>query len=205
MLSIATASAKNLFFSPDGEKLLYTATDTVTIPEGLTPPLPASNSQPESRDLEPGNVYVYDLKEDKNFLLIQSPAEIDPDSYSKPQLITDLSEASLFDTIPATESAQPKLQDLLSLENTLQNFRTQYSSFPFLNYQWFPTSKHILLNQNGAINIIEYDATNLTTLYQGRFDENFVYPWPDGSKLIILTNLTQNPNLPPNLYTINLK
>ncbi len=202
MIQIATASAKNIYFSPDGEKLLYTATQNVTIPEELIPQLPASNSQPQSRQIEPGSVYIYDLKEDRNFLIYNSPQtqEDDIESFTKIQLITNLDESTLF---AATDSS--KLRDPNNLTQTIANFRGQYSSFPFLDYQWFPTSKHVLINSQDGINIIEYDNTNQTTLFQGTYYENFVYPWPNGSKIIILTNLTNNPNLPPNLYSINLK
>jgi len=203
MIHIATASAKNVYFSPNGEKLIFTATESITIPNKLIPPIPASNSQSESRTLTPDHVYIYDLQEDKNFLLF-TPDQI-TDSFTKPQLVTDFSVSSLFDTTPATVSATPILQDPTSLAQTITNFRTQYSSFPFLNYQWFPTSKHIVINTNGVVDIIEYDATNRTTLYQGSFQENFAYPWPNGTRLLILTNLTNNPALPPNLYSINLK
>lgn len=207
MFEVVTSSAKNIYFSPNGEKMLYTATKQATIPEELIPQLPASNSQPESRTIEPGNVYVYDIKEDKNFLILNQPAELPESDFTKFQLVTDISEQSLFATPDATSSAvfNFKLRDPLSLENTLDNFKAQYSSFPFTNYQWFPTSKHILVNSGGTVSIVEYDATNLTDLYSGYFLNDFVYPWTDGSKLIILTNVTQNPAIPPNLYTIELK
>lgn len=70
LLEILSDSAKNLEFSLDETKLLYTATASAQIPEELIPPLPAPNSQPENRNLEPGKIYVYDLKEDKNFYLM---------------------------------------------------------------------------------------------------------------------------------------
>lgn len=205
MINIATSSAKNLYFSPNGEKLLYTATQEVTIPENLTSPLPATNSQPESRTLIPGNIYIYDLKEDKNFLILESSQDNNPSQFTKPGLVTDLSVSSIFDATIATQSAEPILQDPASMVQTVENFRTQYSSFPFTHYQWFPTSQHILVNDNGRIDIVEYDSTNRINLYQGKFEENFVYPWPNGTKLLILTNPTGNPELPPNLYAINLK
>lgn len=58
-------------FAPDETKLLYTATASATIPEEIVPPLPATNTQPERRDLKPGEIYVYDLKEDKNFFITE--------------------------------------------------------------------------------------------------------------------------------------
>lgn len=69
MEQIVTNSAKNLLWSPDETKLAYTATASATIPENLIPPLPAANTQPESRNIAPGKMYVYDLKEDRNFLV----------------------------------------------------------------------------------------------------------------------------------------
>ncbi len=65
--NIATASAQNINFSPNDEKIFYLATDSAKIPENLLPHPPARSSQPEEREIKPGNIYVYDLKEDTNF------------------------------------------------------------------------------------------------------------------------------------------
>ncbi len=64
---ILTSSTTNLIWSPKENKLLYTATASAVIPEKLIAPLPGSNTQPESRILSPGKIYVYDLEEDRNF------------------------------------------------------------------------------------------------------------------------------------------
>jgi len=66
---ILTQTATNFDFSLDGEKLLYQATASAQIPANLTPPLPSSSTQKEEREIQPGRIYVYDLKEDKNFLI----------------------------------------------------------------------------------------------------------------------------------------
>lgn len=68
----------NVRFSPDETKILYTATGSATIPEEIVSPLPAANTQPESRQIEPGKTYVYDLKEDKNFFIMEEPKEVNP-------------------------------------------------------------------------------------------------------------------------------
>jgi len=65
----------SFFFSPDQTKILYTATESAVIPENIIPPLPASNTQPEERQIEPNQVYVYDLKEDKNFFILEKQPE----------------------------------------------------------------------------------------------------------------------------------
>ncbi len=70
VLKIATSSAEAVSFSLDETKILYTATASAQIPEELITPVPAANSQPESRNLEPKKIYVYDLKEDRNFYIM---------------------------------------------------------------------------------------------------------------------------------------
>jgi len=69
---------------------------------------------------------------------------------------------------------------------------------------WFPDSKHLVFINDNQIEIMGYDGSNTTTVYAGPFVDNYVFPWPNGSKLVILTNLN-NPQIKPNLYTISLK
>jgi len=65
-------SVKNIQFSPDETKIMYTATISATIPEGIVPPLTNPSTQKESRIIEPGKIYIYDLKEDKNFYITEA-------------------------------------------------------------------------------------------------------------------------------------
>lgn len=69
---------------------------------------------------------------------------------------------------------------------------------------WFADSKHLLFVDDKQIKVIEDDGSNLTTLYAGPFVEKYVYPWPDGSKVVILTNFNNN-NIAPTLYSIGLR
>jgi len=71
-------------------------------------------------------------------------------------------------------------------------------------FTWFPDSEYIIYVHDKKIDIVEDDGANLTTLYAGPFVEPFVYPWPDASKIVIMTNLG-NTSIPPTLYTIGLK
>jgi len=80
----------------------------------------------------------------------------------------------------------------------------RYSPIWQLGVQWFPTSAHLLAAGGGGINITEYDGTNNSVVYSGPSEGNFVYPWPNGSRLVILTNFNDR-NSPTNLYAINLK
>ncbi|MEK7581491.1 MAG: PEGA domain-containing protein [Patescibacteria group bacterium] len=74
-----------------------------------------------------------------------------------------------------------------------------------INISWFPDSKHLVIAQKDLISIIETDGNNKMTIYTGKFVNGFVFAHPSGSRLIILTTLTQAENSLPNLYSINLK
>jgi hypothetical protein len=61
--------SSKFIFSPDENMVLYTASSSARISEGLIPPLPGSSTQKEEREIKEGKTYVYDIKEDKNFLI----------------------------------------------------------------------------------------------------------------------------------------
>lgn len=137
--------------SPEGDKIFYIASQSATMPNFIKPPLPSTNSTAEQRNLTKGNAYVYQIKEDKNYLLF---------------------------------SAQ--------------------SGEDMPNFVWHPSSAHLVFVQNKRIFAMEYDGGNKTTLYAGPFEPSFVYTWPDGSGLVILTNFNDE-TVPGNLYKIGLR
>ena len=143
-----------LAWSPDDSKILYTASRSATLPVIIKPRLIGVDSTKENRKLEKGNLYVYDIKEDRNYPI------------------------DLFQDVPAEFLSPP--------------------------IQWFPDSKHLIAIKNNQIQILEYDSGNPTTIYAGPFVDHSVFPWPNTSKIVILTHLG-NPTIPANLYTIDLK
>lgn len=149
--SFALKNFINPKLSPESDKIVYTASTSASMPIFITPTLPTTNSTPENRELKAGNIYVYQIKEDKNYLLFS-----------------------------------PKEGEVLP------------------NFIWHPSSSHLVFIKDKRISAIEYDGQNLTTLYSGPFTPNFVYPWPDGSGVLIRTNLNDE-TIPPNLYTVGLK
>lgn len=62
-------NTQSFTFSPDETMVLYVASSEAKIKEDLITKLPGSNSQKEEREIKKGNTYVYDIKEDKNFLV----------------------------------------------------------------------------------------------------------------------------------------
>ncbi len=61
--------ATNVTFSPDETKILYTAKADYTLPDEITKPIPGASTQKQERDIKKYNTYVYDIKEDRNFLI----------------------------------------------------------------------------------------------------------------------------------------
>ncbi len=210
MQEIATTSATNLYFSPKEDRLMYTATAAATIPEGLIPKPPSPNTQPEVRTIQPNHLYVYDLTEDKNYdlgLISTLNPLIRKDlllsSSYQPASETNATTSGTVPTIPVT--AYVRLQDVKNFRTTLTNFRVHYSSIYVDGFQWYPNSTHIMISQPDRVEIVEYDSTNRSTLYSGPFMDNFIYPWPDGSKLIIMTNLNPATSASVNLYTVDIR
>lgn len=175
------SSAAILKWSPDETKFMYVSTESANIPPIILPPLIGANSQPETRTIKPGAIYVYDIKEDKNFEVMP----VDKD------LLTKL--------IPVSPSpSKGKI--------TPTPIPTSQFSVLQLPLQWYPSSRHLILTEKDKITIMDYDGTNKAVVYAGPFVNSFVFPWSDGSKIVILSSLYQSqPDVKPNLYSINLR
>lgn len=66
---VSTDSAKDISFSSADDKILYLAKKDSSIPKNITTPPPAQSTQTQSREIKKGNYYVYDIKDDTNFLI----------------------------------------------------------------------------------------------------------------------------------------
>lgn len=133
-------------FSPDETMVMYTANSEAKIKEGLVEKLPGSSTQIEERDIKVGKTYIYDIKEDKNFM------------------VND-------------------------------NGRSLY---------WLPTSRHLLLPDEGKIIVMDYDGTNRQAVFSGDYIAPHAYPYVNASKILILTTLGSDSKL-PNLYSLSIK
>ena len=177
IIKIASSSTKLIAFSPDETKLLYEATASAVLPVVIDPPLIGANSIEETRTITAGKLYIYDSHEDKNYFVLDAKEILT----AKP-------------TPPAKKS-----------QSTTQSLSFSLSDDPLNKLTWFPTNRHLLLGFNGKIDIMEYDRTNWSTIYSGPFVDGFLAPWPNSSRIVILTNLNPGASTLPNLYTINLR
>jgi hypothetical protein len=179
---LATSSA-NISWAPRENKLLYTATASASLPLQVKKPLPGSSTQFQKRDLTPGEVYIYDLEEDRNFLL---SAKILPS--------------------PTPIKTLPKKQKII-----VPISPSPYTSSPAhpSGWAWFPTSSHLYRVEDGKIIIIEYDNQNPVTIYSGLLLENTAIPYPSGKQMLLLTNFSVTPaassSAQPTLYALTLR
>lgn len=74
---VSTSSAKSISFSSD-DKVLYLAATDSALPKNIITPPPAQSTQSQNRDLKKGNYYVYDLKDDTNFLIGSQSTVLNP-------------------------------------------------------------------------------------------------------------------------------
>ncbi len=125
--------------------------------------------------------------------LIITPRLIGTDSTPE---VRNIRKGSLY-AYDIKEDRNYKIADSLPNSDNLN----LYSPSPIM---WFPDSKHLIYNRSNKIDIMEYDAGNQTTIYAGPFVDSYVFPWSDGSRVVILTDLG-NLNTAPNLYTVGLK
>lgn len=70
---------------------------------------------------------------------------------------------------------------------------------------WLPDSRHIILVEDGLVSIIDFDATNKAVIYAGKFDDSLVFPWPDSTRLVVISSFPTPTASEPNFYGINLK
>lgn len=157
---VLTRKAEAAVFSPDETRILYTASGSATLPQELIKPVPGASTQRQARDIKPGNTYVYNIKEDRNFL-------VDEGALS------------------------------LSIENELDEDDTRRLS-------WFPTSNHLVLAADETITIMDMDGTNRQVVYSGSYVSPQAFPSLNVERILALTNLGANSNL-PNLYSLSIK
>lgn len=83
--------------------------------------------------------------------------------------------------------------------------KKEYSLPQAKTHIWLPDSRHIILVEEGTISVVDFDGTNKAVVYAGSFKDDFVFPWLDSSRLVIISSFPTPTASEPNLYGINLK
>jgi dipeptidyl aminopeptidase/acylaminoacyl peptidase len=147
LAEVFSRKVSKLSFAPDETMILYTASSSAVLDENLVKQLPGASTQKQERIVKGDQTYVYDIKEDRNFLI--------------------------------SDNENPVVK-------------------------WLPTSRHLLLSEEGKIVIMDYDGTNRQEIYTGSYIYPFAYPFSNSSKILILTNLGSDTST-PNLYSLTIK
>ncbi|KKT65783.1 MAG: Serine/threonine protein kinase [Candidatus Collierbacteria bacterium GW2011_GWC2_44_30] len=129
MIDLLTNNAVNVYFSPDKEKVFYTALLDTTLPENeIAKTLPNINSTQETRNLIKNQTYLFDLKEGTNYLL--------PFATKSSELTKEL-----IVSVSATPSAS------LSI---IRQLKAQTESRLTTNLSWYSNSRQLIVtNQDG--------------------------------------------------------
>lgn len=78
---LVSENFKILSWAPDETKILYSASQSANLPLVIKPRLIGSNSTEEDRNIKKDSVYVYDIKEDKNYKVLDVIPEHNPLSW----------------------------------------------------------------------------------------------------------------------------
>jgi len=171
LFALLSESSGDFVFSPDGNMLLYKhkGAAEVTIPQNLIAPVPGASTQKEERIIKSNQTYIYDVKEDRNFLIDDNP---------------DTSVIGHW----TLDTRLPESQD--------GDFKRSLT--------WYPSSKHVILAEEGRVSIVDYDGTNKKTVYSGSYSAPYAFPTQSLDKILILTNLGSADTI-PNLYSLSIK
>jgi uncharacterized protein YcgL (UPF0745 family) len=183
--AVAPTAFSVISFSPDETKVLYQAKQDVYLTPAITPALIGTNQTVEARSIKKDQIYVYDKKEDKNFLL---PFEKIQETNISPTLAM----------IKNTDRRQPLANPTISIAPQPLTFGEH---FPII---WYADSKHLSMNLEHEIVMIDYDGTNRRTIYSGPFESDFFFI-TSGGKLFVLTNLNPQYNQYADLYEVGIR
>jgi len=144
MADILSRKSSNFVFSPDNNMILYTASSSGILPEGLVRPLPGASTQRQERNIETGHTYVYDIKEDRNFLVSDQTVTID--NNDNPQ-ISSLRWMSTSKHLLLADSGQIIVMDYDGTNRQIVYSGSYFApyAFPFSN-----TTKLLILTNLGA-------------------------------------------------------
>lgn len=76
MQDILIRKTSALVFSPDEDMILYVASGEAKLESNLISQLPGVSTQKEDRNIKSGQTYVYDIKEDRNFLVDENSEDL---------------------------------------------------------------------------------------------------------------------------------
>jgi hypothetical protein len=76
MVDILVRKTSDFTLSPDEQMILYSASSSGVLNDNLIRPLPGASTQKQDRNIKIDHTYIYDIKEDRNFLIADKPVTL---------------------------------------------------------------------------------------------------------------------------------
>lgn len=200
--TVLNLSKATLRWSPDSKQLLATvgsnnyalgADILNTEPRDITPILSGTLSSWEE-DVKSKEQSRIEAIKDKSFAKIASDSAYLRWSPDETKFMAG--------KVPLSEEEKEPIADVKVYD--LEENRS-YNLPPAKSFSWLPDSAHVILVDEAEISLVEFDGTNKAVIYAGKFDDAFVFPWPDSSRLVIVSSFPTPTASEPNLYGINLR
>ena len=191
IVPIAVSSFQIISLSPDEKKLLYLAKSDANLPVVIDPQLIGANQTQEHRSIKKGSIYIYDKKEDKNFLLPVT-LNIDETLFNPPESNLEITPTPETATSTAEIAVQPRVWNEILVRLVMEKL------------QWYPTSDYIAIMDVNQIKLMQYDGTNEEIVYAGPLQDHFYTISPDWN-LLVLINLNPKVNDSGDLYSVGIK
>ena len=191
IVPIAVSSFQIISLSPDEKKLLYLAKSDANLPVVIDPQLIGANQTQEHRSIKKGSIYIYDKKEDKNFLLPVT-LNIDETLFNPPESNLEITPTPETATSTAEIAVQPRVWNEILVRLVMEKL------------QWYPTSDYIAIMDVYQIKLMQYDGTNEEIVYAGPLQDHFYTISPDWN-LLVLINLNPKVNDSGDLYSVGIK
>jgi len=223
--SVALFSQANLSWSPDGKEIIATISAQIgdvtyllnssgfnSPPTNITALLDtvASNFKQEKEQAEaarlsslprvlrsfiPSNLEVISWSPDETKVLYKASASATMPIVINPRIIGS-------NSTPEERRLEEGGFYVYDLKED-RNYKLDGSNFQ-KHHIWFPDSRHFIFIKDKKLSVMEYDGGNQTVFYAGPFIDLYAFPWPDSSRIVILTDLG-NSDITPRLYTISLR
>jgi len=157
LIDTLTRKTTDFVFSPDETMILYTASSSSILANNLIKQLPGASTQKQERNIQPGQTYIYDIKEDRNFKIADQPIMIGEKLSEKSMIVPALRWMSSSRHLLLAAPGQIIIMDYdgTNREVVYSGSYIQTYAFPFNN-----TTRLLILTNLGA----ESAPANLYTL-----------------------------------------
>lgn len=210
--TVADFSKATLQFSPNSKQVLATVgnnnylleSDSLNVePRDITPVLTSTLSGWEEDKKTKNEASILAIK-DKDLQKIASESAVVLWSPDETKFMVRKEAITEKEKMSKEGISGFKVYDLEDKTSTDLKSK-EYVLPPAKDHLWLPDSRHIILVEEGTISLIEFDGTNKAVIYAGNFTDHLVFPWPDSSRISIISSFPTPTASEPNLYGINLK